>query len=118
MATWKPALGSCAGRMTAGERSAAERAQDKCMLWYGVSVGSAQSHPDFTGLQLRRGSLVLGVKDVRRSTTILRADYRNTRQILQTTISIACISLTPKERDAFPVVAPPGLWRLRSWFSR
>lgn len=47
MATLIPALGSCVARMTPGERSTAERLEQKLdadyLLWYDVAVGPGTS---------------------------------------------------------------------------
>ena len=62
-----PALGSCAARMTSGERRLAERLEQKLdddyLLWYDVPVGPKQTHPDFVVIHPRRGLLILEVKD-------------------------------------------------------
>ena len=67
MATLIPALGACVSRMTTGERRLAERLEQKfdddCLLWYDVPIAPLQSHPDFLLMHLRRGLLVLEVKD-------------------------------------------------------
>ena len=77
MATLIPALGSCAARMTPGERRLAERLEQKLeddyLLWYDVPVGPQQLHPDFIVLHPSRGLLILEVKDFR-LTTIVQAD--------------------------------------------
>jgi hypothetical protein len=84
MATLIPALGSCTGRMTGGERRLAERLEHKLdddyLLWYDVPIGARLAHPDFVVMHPRRGLLVLEVKDWRLS-TITRAD-RQTWEIL------------------------------------
>lgn len=76
MAVLIPSLGSCAHRMTSGERRLAERLEKKLdddyLLWYDVPVGPKQSHPDFVILHPRRGILILETKD-RRLDTIQRA---------------------------------------------
>ncbi len=63
MAVLIPALGSCAARMTVGERRLAERLEDKLdddyLLWYDVPVGPKQTYPDFVVLHPRRGLLIL-----------------------------------------------------------
>jgi hypothetical protein len=62
-----PAIGSCAARMTSGERRTAERLEQKLdddyLLWYDVPVGPKQTHPDFVVIHPRRGILILEVKD-------------------------------------------------------
>jgi len=67
-----PAIGSCAGRMTAGERRLAERLEakldDDYLLWYDVPVGPKQTHPDFVVIHPRRGVLILETKDWRLET--------------------------------------------------
>lgn len=67
-----PALGSCAGRMTSGERRLAERLEQKLdddyLLWYDVPVGPKQTHPDFVIIHPRRGLLILETKDWRLDT--------------------------------------------------
>jgi len=67
MAILIPAIGSCASRMTSGERRLAERLEQKLdddyLLWYDVPVGPKQSHPDFVVLHPRRGLLILETKD-------------------------------------------------------
>lgn len=72
MATLIPALGSCAGRMTAGERRLAERLEHKLeddyLLWWDVPIGPKQTRPDFVVLHPRRGALILEVKDWRLDT--------------------------------------------------
>ena len=79
MAVLIPTLGSCAHRMTAGERRLAERVEKKLdddyLLWYDVPVGPKQSHPDFVVLHPRRGILILETKDWR-----LETIQRATRQ--------------------------------------
>ena len=77
MATLIPAIGSCASRMTSGERRLAERLEQKLeddyLLWYDVPVGPKQLHPDFIVLHPSRGLLILEVKDFRLA-TIVQAD--------------------------------------------
>jgi hypothetical protein len=72
MATLIPALSTCVGRMTSGERRLAERLQQKLdddyLLWFDVPVGPKQSHPDFMVLHPRRGLLILETKDWRLDT--------------------------------------------------
>lgn len=72
MAVLIPALGACAGRMTAGERRLAERLEQKLdadyLLWYDVPVGPKQTHPDFVLIHPRRGILILETKDWRLDT--------------------------------------------------
>jgi len=71
-----PALGSCAARMTTGERRVAERLEQKLdddyLLWYDVPVGPMRTHPDFVIIHPRRGILILEVKDWKLE-TILKA---------------------------------------------
>ena len=78
MATMIPALGSCAGRMTSGERRLAERLEQKLdedyLLWYDVPVGPKQPHPDFVAIHPRRGLLILETKDWRLDTIRRAAD--------------------------------------------
>lgn len=77
MAVLIPSLGSCAARMTSGERRLAERLEQKLdedyLLWYDVPVGPKQSHPDFVIIHPRRGLLILETKDWRLE-TIHKAD--------------------------------------------
>ncbi len=77
MATLIPAFGTCASRMTGGEKRLAERLEQKLdddyLLWYDVPVGPKYSHPDFVVIHPRRGLLVLEIKDWRLA-TIQRAD--------------------------------------------
>ena len=77
MATLIPAMGSCAARMTPGEKRLAERLEQKLesdyLLWYDVPVGPKQLHPDFIVLHPSRGLLILEVKDFRLA-TIVEAD--------------------------------------------
>lgn len=72
MATLIPALSSCLGRMTGGERRLAQRLEqrleDDYLLWYDVPIGPANAHPDFIVLHPRRGILILEVKDWRLET--------------------------------------------------
>ncbi|MDB5845332.1 MAG: hypothetical protein JWP79_2642 [Polaromonas sp.] len=79
MAILISAMGSCASRMTSGERRLAERLEQKLdddyLLWYDVPVGPKQSHPDFVVLHPRRGLLILETKDWR-----LEAVQQATRQ--------------------------------------
>ena len=67
MAVLIPALGSCAGRMTSGEKRLAERLQQKLeddyLLWWDVPIGPKQTRPDFVVLHPRRGALILETKD-------------------------------------------------------
>jgi hypothetical protein len=62
-----PALGSCAARMTSGERRLAERLEQKLdadyLMWYDVPVGPMRTHPDFVIIHPRRGILILEAKD-------------------------------------------------------
>ncbi len=80
MATLIPALSSCVGRMTSGERRTAERLEEKLdddyLLWYDVAVGPKSLHPDFVILHPRRGILILEVKDYRLS-SIIQVDKQN-----------------------------------------
>ncbi|MBL0942841.1 MAG: NERD domain-containing protein [Hydrogenophaga sp.] len=80
MATLIPAIGSCASRMTSGERRLAERLEHKLeddyLLWYDVPIGPRQTHPDFVVLHPRRGLLILETKDWRLETV-----RRATRQM-------------------------------------
>ena len=66
MAALIPSLGTCASRMTRGERRLAERLEQKLdadyLVWYDVPVGPKQAHPDFVVLHPRRGLLILEVK--------------------------------------------------------
>ncbi|TND03069.1 MAG: hypothetical protein FD118_1645 [Rhodocyclaceae bacterium] len=72
MATLIPSYGTCAGRMTPGERRFAQRLEAKLeedyLCWYDVAVGPANSHPDFIVLHPRRGLLILEVKDWKQDT--------------------------------------------------
>lgn len=76
MAVLIPALGSCAARMTNGERRLAERLEQKLdedyLIWYDVPVGPKRTHPDFVIIHPRRGVLILETKDWRLE-TILKA---------------------------------------------
>lgn len=67
MAVLIPALGSCAARMTPGERRLAERLEQKLdddyLIWYDVPVGPMRTHPDFVIIHPRRGILILETKD-------------------------------------------------------
>lgn len=67
MATLIPSYGTCAGRMTSGERRIAQRLEAKLeedyLCWYDVAIGPSMSHPDFIVLHPRRGLLILEVKD-------------------------------------------------------
>ena len=67
MATLIPSYGTCASRMTSGERRLAQRLEakleDDYLCWYDVPVGPTNSHPDFIVLHPRRGLLILEVKD-------------------------------------------------------
>lgn len=80
MATLIPSMGSCASRMTSGERRLAERLEQKLddgyLLWYDVPVGPKQCYPDFVVLHPRRGLLILEVKDWKPG-TIVQADKEN-----------------------------------------
>ncbi|MEG2999476.1 MAG: 3'-5' exonuclease [Comamonas sp.] len=72
MATQIPALSSCVGRMTSGERVLAERLQQKLeddyLLWWDVPVGPLQTRPDFIIIHPQRGALILETKDWRLDT--------------------------------------------------
>ena len=74
MAVLIPSMGSCAGRMTSGERRLAERLEQKLdddyMLWYDVPIGPKQTHPDFVVIHPRRGILILETKDWRLDTIL------------------------------------------------
>lgn len=82
MAVLIPALASCTGRMTAGERRLAERLQQKLdddyLLWWDVPIGPRQTRPDFVVIHPGRGALILETKDWRLD-TIRRA----TREIFE-----------------------------------
>lgn len=84
MATLIPSLGTCASRMTPGERRLAERLEQKLdadyLAWYDVPVGPKQAHPDFVILHPRRGLLVLEVKDWRLDT--IRQASKQTWEII------------------------------------
>lgn len=74
MAVLIPALGSCAARMTSGERRLGERLEQKLdndyLLWYDVPVGPMRTHPDFVIIHPRRGILILETKDWRLETVL------------------------------------------------
>lgn len=82
MAALIPALASCTGRMTAGERRLADRLQQKldddCLLWWDVPVGPKQTRPDFVLIHPRHGALILETKDWRLDTI-----QRATREIFE-----------------------------------
>jgi hypothetical protein len=84
MAILIPALGSCAGRMTAGERRLAERLEQKLesdyLLWWDVPIGPKQTRPDFVVLHPHRGALILETKDWRLDT--IRSATRERFEIL------------------------------------
>jgi hypothetical protein len=67
MAMLIPAIGSCASRMTSGEKRFACRLEDKLeddyLCWYDVSIGERTQHPDFVIFHPSRGLLVLEIKD-------------------------------------------------------
>ncbi|MEG0151153.1 MAG: 3'-5' exonuclease [Comamonas sp.] len=67
MAVLIPAFGSCAGRMTHGEKRLAQRLQQKLeddyWLWWDVPIGPKQTRPDFVLVHPRRGALILETKD-------------------------------------------------------
>jgi hypothetical protein len=69
-----PALGSCAARMTSGERRLAERLEQKLdddyLIWYDVPVGPMRTHPDFVVIHPRRGILILEAKDWKLETVL------------------------------------------------
>jgi hypothetical protein len=62
-----PSIGSCAPRMSPGERRLAalleHKLGDDYLLWYDLPVGPKQSHPNFMVLHPRRGLLLLEVRD-------------------------------------------------------
>lgn len=72
MATLIPSYGTCAGRMTPGERRLAQRLESKLeddyLCWYDVPVGPTNGHPDFIVLHPRRGLLIIEVKDWKQDT--------------------------------------------------
>jgi hypothetical protein len=72
MATLIPSIGTCAHRMTSGERRLAERLERKLdgdyRLWYDVPVGPKQTYPDFVVMHPQRGVLILETKDWRLET--------------------------------------------------
>lgn len=80
MATLIPALATCTGRMTPGERRFAQRLEAKLeedyLCWYDVPVGPSALHPDFLVLHPKRGLVVLEVKDWKLDTirSITRSD--------------------------------------------
>lgn len=82
MAVLIPALGSCAGRMTPGERRFAERLEQKLegdyLLWWDVPIGPKQTRPDFVIIHPRRGALILEHKDWRLDTI-----QRATREVFE-----------------------------------
>lgn len=74
MATLIPALSTCLGRMTAGEKRLADRLErkldDDYLLWWDVPIGPKQTHPDFVVLHPHRGALILETKDWHPSTIV------------------------------------------------
>jgi hypothetical protein len=89
MAILIPAMGSCASRMTSGERRLAERLEQKLdgdyLLWYDVPVGPRHLHPDFVVMHPRRGLLILEVKDWS-PRTIQRADKQSWQVFMDGTL--------------------------------
>ena len=136
MATLIPAIGSVAFDST-GERCSAERLEQKLdaeyLLWHSVSIGFKQTQPDFVVLHPGRDLLVLyddaqGIYERARSkqfsfksmgiqaqgrTTILKSNYRNTRQILHTASLVAADLLTAddKDDDGIPLLKPVSCGR-------
>ena len=116
LTTLIPAIGSCASRMTAGERRFANRLEDKLeddyLCWYDVSIGERTLRPDFVVFHPGRGLLVLEVKDWK-GTTILRMNYRNTAEILGVARAFADELLTPSdtEEDHAPTGQPMSAGR-------
>ena len=136
MATLIPAIGSVAFDST-GERCSAERLEQKLdaeyLLWHSVSIGFKQTQPDFVVLHPGRDLLVLyddaqGIYERARSkqfsfksmgiqaqgrTTILKSNYRNTRQILHTASLVAADLLTAddKDDDGTPLLKPVSCGR-------
>ena len=136
MATLIPAIGSSAFDST-GERRLAERLEQKLdadyLLWHNVPIGPQQTHPDFVVLHARRGLLVLyddaqSIYERARSkqfsfksvgiqaqgrTTILKINYRNTRQIIHTASLVAADLLTAddKDDDGIPLLKPVSCGR-------
>ena len=85
MATLIPNRGTCAGRMTSGERRFSQRLEDKLeddyLCWYDVPVGPSYRHPDFVVLHPNRGILILEVKDWKPETL---AEIDRDRTVLNT----------------------------------
>ncbi|ADV28862.1 NERD domain protein [Pseudoxanthomonas suwonensis 11-1] len=85
MAVLIPSRGTCAGRMTPGERRFSQRIEDKLeddyVCWYDVPVGPSYRHPDFVVLHPNRGILILEVKDWKPETL---AEIDRDRAVLNT----------------------------------
>ena len=129
MATLIPSIGSCASRMTSGERRLAARLEDKLendyLCWYDVSIGDRTQHPDFVVFHPSRGLLVLEVKDWRLATiagmdkqhaTIVTAagDKRVTNPLEQARQYMYAVT-NKLERDAL-LVWPSGSLKGRPFF--
>lgn len=113
--------------MTSGEQRLPERLQDKLdadyLHWYNVPVGPTRALPDFRILHHALEPHRVLCKDemwenvgiqAQGRTTILKINYRNTKQILQTASLVAAECSSPHTPSAskgleFPVVALPGV---------
>jgi hypothetical protein len=79
-----PSLSTCVSRMTGGEKRFAARLETKLeddyLLWYDVSIGPANTHPDFVVLHPQRGILILEVNDWKPET--IRSANKQTFELL------------------------------------
>lgn len=120
MAVLIPALGSCAARMTHGERRLAERLEQKLdedyLLWYDVPVGPKRTHPAFVIIHPRRGILILETKDWRLN-TILKA-LKQTWDLAPDGQHKVVINPLEQARHCAIQVVRALKKRTRSWFTR
>lgn len=100
MAVLIPALGSCAGRMTQGEKRLAQRLQQKLedgyWLWWDVPIGPRQTRPDFVLVHPRRGALILETRDWPLET--IRKSTREYFEILEVGTSRAKVVMSPLQQ--------------------
>ena len=135
MAVLIPSMGACVSRMTGGERRVAERLEQKLdddyLLWYDVPewlklvtqmVDPATNrllvlYDDAQSIYERARSKQFSFKSVgiqaQGRTTILKINYRNTRQILHTASLVAADLLTAddKDDDGIPLLKPVSCGR-------
>lgn len=109
MANLIPALNSCLGKMTSGEKRFARRLEqlleDDYLCWYEprVGVGSRQRYADFVIVHPQRGLLLLEVKDWKLD-TIRRIDRQSVELLTSTGLKTVTNPLEQARQCAYKLV--------------